>query len=299
MKIFRVVCPRWEVITTDTDLGYGPSWHALGSIKELQKTAKDKLMAQEKLHNPPVLKDASVKGHTNLLPGGETTVTGSTPNPGLQPAYQINPNLDSFIELLNDEKVEIDKFFMVDLFLAMLNSIGQNKTATEVQSLEAEKMMMIGPALHQLDYEMLTPCLGIVYFDMNERGLIPEAPPEIQGMDIKIEYTSILAQAQKAVGITKVERVLGVAGLAYETAQIADIIDADETIRKVAEMEGAPANMLFKKAVLQANREAKEQQMQRQQMMEGLPGMAKAAKDASETKMDQGSALDKLSEVMV
>jgi len=296
-RVFRIVAPRWEVVTTDTDLGYGPSWHSLGSIKEMQKTAKDKLMAQEKLHNPPTLQDASVDGHANMLPGGTTKVTGSTPNSGVRPAYQINPNLDSFIQLLNEEKEEIDKFFFVNLFLAMINRQDYTKTATEVASIEQEKMMMIGPALHRLDYEMHTPTLEIVYHDMNERGMIPQPPPEIEGVDIKIEYTSILAQAQQAVGITKIERVIGIAErMVGYIPSIADIIDADQIMRETSEMEGAPAKILLSKVDLQKKREAIAAQQQQQAQAEALPGMAKAAKDSSEAELGKGSALDKIME---
>lgn len=296
-KLFRVVAPRWEVVTTDTDLGYGPSWHALGSIKELQKTVKDKLMAQEKLHNPPTLKDSSVDGHANMLPGGSTNVSSVTPNSGVRPAYQINPNLDSFIQLINEEKEEIDKFFFVNLFLAMIGRQDYTKTATEVASIEQEKMMMIGPALHRLDYEMHTPTLEIVYHDMMERGMIPEPPPEIEGVDIKIEYTSILAQAQQAVGITKIERVIGIAErMVGYVPSVADILDADQIMREVSEMEGAPAKMLLTKALLQQKREAMAKQQQQQMQAASVPGMAKAAKDASQAELGKNSALDKMME---
>lgn len=295
-KIFRVIAPRWEVVTTDTTLGYGPSWHSMGAIKELQKTAKDKLMAQQKLHDPPVIQDASVEGHANLLPGGTTVVTGTVPNSGVRPAYQINPNLDSFIELMNDEKKEIDKFFFVDLFLALLNSRDENKTATEVTGIQQEKIMMMGPSLHRLDTEMLTRTLEVVYHDMLERGMIPEPPEEIRGDDLKIEFTSTLSQLQKASGIYKVERVLDIAARTYETAMIADIIDADATIREVSEMEGAPSKMLFDKAVLKANREAAAQRESQAQQQANMPAMAKAAKDASQAQLGNNSALDKIVE---
>lgn len=297
MKVFRVVAPRWEVITTDTDLGYGVSWHALGSIKEMQKTAKDKLMAQNKLHDPPTIQDSSVDGHANTLPGGTTKVSGSVPNTGVRPAYQINPNLDSFIQLLNEEKDEIDKFFFVNLFLAMIGRQDYTKTATEVASIEQEKMMMIGPALHRLDYEMHTPTLEIVYHDMLERGMIPQPPPEIEDFDIKMEYTSILAQAQQAVGITKIERVIGIAErMVGYVPSVAEILDADQIMREVSEMEGAPAKTLRTKEDLKQLREAQAAQAQKQQQAEALPGMAKAAKDASDAKIGNNSALDKIME---
>lgn len=296
---FPVVCPRWEVVITSTDLGYGPSWHSMGTIKELQKTVKDKLMAQEKLHNPPTVQDAAVDGHANLLPGGTTKITGTVPNSGVRPAYQINPNLDSFIELINDEKEEIDAFFFVNLFLALINLQRENKTATEVAAIEQERMMMIGPALHRLDYEMHTPTLELVYHHMLQRGMIPAPPKEIEGMEIKIEFTSILAQAQQAVGITKMERVIGMAErMVGYIPSVADIIDADEVIRQTSEMEGAPAKMLLKKADLQAKREAIAEATQQQQQQAAMPAAAKAAKDASQAKLGENTVLDKMAEGM-
>ena len=113
---------------------------------------------------------------------------------------------------------------------------------------------------------------------------------------MKVEFTSILAQAQKASGITKIERVVEMAARTYEVSAIADIIDADATIREVSEMEGAPSKMLFEAAVLKQNREATAAQMAQAQQQEAMPGMAKAAKDASDASLGNGSVLDKMVE---
>jgi hypothetical protein len=108
---FPVLAPRWDTITTDLVYGYGPGWHALGNIKQLQKTVLDKMMAQEKIHNPPTTKDSSVEGHVNLLPGGVTTSNSNMPNSGVRATYQINPNLESFLELIQSLKDSISKSF--------------------------------------------------------------------------------------------------------------------------------------------------------------------------------------------
>jgi len=127
--------------------------------------------------------------------------------------------------------------------------------------------------------------------------MIPQPPPEIEGVDIKIEYTSILAQAQQAVGITKIERVIGIAErMVGYIPSIADIIDADQIMRETSEMEGAPAKILLSKVDLQKKREAMAQQAQQQAQAEAMPGMAKAAKDSSEAELGKGSALDKIME---
>ena len=153
---FPVIAPRWDTVTTDTIYGYGPGWNALGNVKQLQKTQLDKLLAQEKAHNPPVQKDSSVEGHANLLPGGVTTVSSTLPNAGVRPAYQVNANLESFIELINSLREAINKDFFVDMFLMMVNFDKSNMTATEVAERQQEKMLMLGPVLERLQREMLS-----------------------------------------------------------------------------------------------------------------------------------------------
>ena len=174
--------------------------------------------------------------------------------------------------------------------------MGEDKTATEVAAIEQEKMMMVGPALHKLDKEMLTVSLEVVFHDMLEKGMIPEPPEEIEGDDLKLEYTSIMAQAQKSTGITKMDRVVEFAARAYEAASIADIINPDDAVREMSEMEGAPSKMLFDDAVLQQMRKVKAEQAQQQAQMESMGVMAKASKDASQAKLGENSALDKMVE---
>src|ERR1035437_2660128 len=125
-KRFPIIAPRWETITTDSIYGKGPGWQALGDIKQLQKTVLDKLLAQEKLHNPPVQKDASVEGQVWTIPGGVTSSNATNvPNAGVRATYQIqNAQLESFMNLINDIKQAINKAFYVDLFqmMSQLNS---------------------------------------------------------------------------------------------------------------------------------------------------------------------------------
>lgn len=291
-KRFRVVAPRWSVIS-NTVYGYGPGWHALGSVKELQKTREDKLLAQEKIHNPPVVEDGTVEGHTNLLPGGVTKSSASNPNPAVKPAYMINARLESFIQLIDEEKEEIDKFFYVNLFLMLMNAKVNEMTATEVAERQQEKIMMMGPALHRLDEEMLTPTLEIVFDILLDAGLIPPPPPQAADLDIKIEYTSILAQAQRALGVTKIERVMGFVGTQAQIfPDMLDVVDSDEAARLVADMEGAPAKIIRDRDVVDKLRK----QRQRQAMMQQAAALANSAADTtqklSNSPMNQGSVLD-------
>lgn len=292
-KRFPIIAPRWDTITTDMVYGYGPGWHALGAVKELQKTRLDKLLAQEKIHNPPMMSDGTVPGHTNILPGGITKTSGTSPNTGIRPAYQINPNLQSYIELMQEEKDEIDRFFFVNLFLMLMNIDKTNMTATEVAERQQEKIMMLGPALHRLDEEMLTPTLELVYGILEDNMLIPPPPEGIQGLPIKIEFVSMLAQAQKALGITQIERVIGfVANVSPISPSIVDNINMDEAIREVARLEGSPAKIIFDRNVVDETRKEREIQRKQAVALEAGKTTADATKKLANAPLNTGSALD-------
>ena len=89
---FPVIAARWEVKRSGDTYGRGPGWQVLGDVKMLQKMQKAKLVALDKLTNPPVMVSESVQGEVNLLPGGITRYNAST-DPGIKPVYQVSPDL--------------------------------------------------------------------------------------------------------------------------------------------------------------------------------------------------------------
>lgn len=304
---FPVIATRWETATTDQIYGFGPGWYALGNIKQLQRTTLDKLIAQEKSHNPPTIEDASVEGHANVLPGGVTKVTGTNPNGGVRPAYQISPNLESFIELINALKTSIDKDFFVNLFMMLLNVDGRQMTATEVAERQQEKIMMMGPVLYRLQEELLDPTMELVYGIMLDNNLLPPPPEAIAGMNIRVKYVSILAQAQEALGVEQINRVVGfVSQVSQAFPDALDIIDIQETVREVASLEGIPAKLIRDKATVQALAEQRQEaqlKAAQAQMTETVAGAAKdgagAVKSLADAKdQNGGSALEKLTEQM-
>jgi hypothetical protein len=170
-------------------------------------------------------------------------------------------------------------------------------TATEVAERQQEKLMMMGPALHRLDEEMLSRSLELVYEIIVEAGMIPEPPEVIQGSEMKIEFTSILAQAQKALGITKIERVLGM----FTNPQVlqafphaVDNFDIDEIIRQVNDMEGASTKILISKELVAQLREDRQTKQNQAIAMQAASMGADAANKLGNTPMGTDSALDRM-----
>ena len=290
-KRFPIIAPRWETVTTDSIYGKGPGWQALGDIKQLQKTVMDKLLAQEKIHNPPVQKDASVEGHVWTIPGGVTTSNAmNVPNAGVRATYQIqNAQLESFMNLINDIKSAINKAFYVDLFqmMAQLGDTTQ-RTATEIQARKQEQIMLMGPVLYRLKKELIQPLIEGIYNELSDNMMLPPAPQEISGMPIKIEYISVLAQAERAAGVNQISEIVGYIASLNEISpeaatDAARVIDWQESVREAAEDVGIPARLIKDQATVQQEEEVAMKQQQAMQAVAAAEPVTKSIKNMSDS----------------
>ncbi|MGF8726455.1 portal protein, partial [Klebsiella pneumoniae] len=127
--------------------------------------------------------------------------------------------------------------------------------------------------------------------------LFPEPPEELQGTPLKVEYVSILAQAQKSIGISSVERFVGFVGnLAKANPAALDKLNIDQTIDEYGNMLGVPATIVNSDDEVQATREQRAQQQQQQQMMAMAQQAGATAKTLSDTNTADPSLLKTLSD---
>ena len=299
---FPILAPRWDVTTTADSYGKGPGWKALGDIKMLQKLQKNKLIALDKLTNPPLQVDSSVVGEVNTLPGGITRFSAQTPNAGVKPTYQVNIDLVALEQTIKTTKDAIGRYFFTDLFLMLIEADRNRRemTATEIIERQAEKLSMLGPVLERLENELLNPMIERSFNLADRLGVLPPPPTEIQGMELKIQYISVLAQAQKMVGITVVDQwSAGVVNDASIDPTALDIINFDEKNRAKADMLGVPAKIINTPEEVAARRKARakaaaEAEAQNKMMLlaEGAAKGAGAVKSMADSPMGQNSALD-------
>lgn len=214
-----VMGPRWDVLGEDI-YGFGCGELALGDSKQTQLMEKRKLQKLDKNVNPPMIADSSMRSQrTENVPGGTTYVNGLiTGKPGYGPAYMLDGAIEQMVEEIMRVEGRIDEAFFKNLFLAV-SEIGDqpNITATQINMLREEKLLMLGPVLERLDDELLDLIISRTFNIMYRRGMFPPPPKEIQGMPLRVEYVSILAQAQKAIGVGNTERYVGFIG---EIAQL-------------------------------------------------------------------------------
>ena len=128
----------------------------------------------------------------------------------------------------------------------LANATDTRMTATEVAERHEEKLLMLGPVLERLHNELLDPLIDNTFNRMVEANLIPPAPEELQGMDLSVEFVSMLAQAQRAIGTNSVDRYVNNLGMvAQMKPDVLDKFDSDVWAEAYADMLGVDPKLVI------------------------------------------------------
>jgi hypothetical protein len=242
-KQFPAVVPRWSVTGGDI-YGNSPGMEVLGDIKQLQHEQLRKAQAIDYQTKPPLQAPTSMKNRdVEMLPGGVTFYDGQTA--GIKTAFEVNLDLNALLMDIQDVRERVRGGFYADLFLMLANATDTRMTATEVAERHEEKLLMLGPVLERLHNELLDPLIDITFTRMLEAGIIPPAPPELQGMDLNVDFISMLAQAQRAIGVNGIDRFVGNLGqVASFKPDVLDKFNSDEWVDSYSDMLGVDPKLI-------------------------------------------------------
>ncbi|WP_059244393.1 portal protein [Escherichia albertii] len=293
---FPNLCPRWEINGEDVYGSNCPGMLALGQIKALQLEQRRKSQLIDKATNPPMVGPASLRNQrVSLLPGDITYIDQVTGQDGLKPAYLVNPNTGDLMADIQDTRQIIDRCYFVDLFMMLQNVNTRSMPVEAVVEMKEEKLLMLGPVLERLNDELLNPLIERTFSIMERKNLLPQPPQILEGTPLRVEYISVMAQAQKAIGLSSLERFVAFVGnMAQFSPGALDKLNADQAIDAYADMSGVSPMVVVPEEQAQQARQQREQQMQAQQA--AVMGMAAAqgAKTLSETQTSEPSALTAL-----
>lgn len=294
-KRFPVIAPRWHVRGGDI-YGNGPSFRALGSIKQLQQEQLRKGQAIDYQTKPNLQVPAEMRNKmSSMLPGGIQFIPPGGQQMGIRPSFEVKLDLQSLLLDIQDVRGRINKSFYADLFLMISqDNRATPATATEIAERHEEKLLMLGPVLERLHNEMLSPKIDLTFTRIVEAGLLPPPPKELQGVDLNVEFVSTLAQAQKMVGIGALDGFLGrVANVAAGSGDLSvwDKVSKDEAIDRYADMFGVDPSVVVADDKVVIIREDRAQAQAQAQQAAAVPAMAAAAKDASMTDTSGKNAL--------
>lgn len=285
---FPALVPRWDTVSNDA-YGRSPAMDALPDIKQLQQETKRKAQVIDKMVNPPMVADIQLKNQpASLLPGGITYIAG-TNSAGFKPAFEnFQPPINWLAEDIKEVQERIRTVFFNDLFM-MISQLQTVRTATEIDARREEKLVMLGPVLERLENEGLDPAIDRTFNIMLRAGLFPPAPQEIQGRHIQVQYVSMLAEAQRAVSASGIERLLALAGNVGAIApDVFDKIDLDQTIDEYGRLMAVTPKIIRSDDDVTGIREARERAKQQQAALEQTAAAVQGAKTLSETQLGGG-----------
>lgn len=293
---FPVLAPRWEVNSGDV---YGidcPGMTGLGDGKMLQTQQKRKSEAIEKMVRPPMIGPTSLKNQkTSILPGDMTYSDERDGQRGFRPVFEVNFPVGDLKEDIRETQDRINRSFFVDLFLMISQSDRREITATEINAKREEKLLALGPVLEQLNQDLLDPLIDITFNFGLRQGQFEEPPAELEGVELKVEYVSIMAQAQKSLGVGNIERFAGFVGnVAQVDPAAADKVNTLELIDDYGD------RLSISPKIIRSNEEAEEIAQQRAdaaqaaQRQQAAMDAATTAKDLSQAEVGESNALEEL-----
>lgn len=286
---FPGLIARWDTLG-NYPYGIGCGHDGLGDTKQLQLTQKRKAQAIDKMVNPPMVADVSMKNQpASGLPGGVTYVAGfGRDRPGFAPAYQVMPPIAELKQDINETQERIKRTFFNNLFTD-ISDLDTVRSATEIEARREEKLLML-PVIKRLDKEVLAPAIERVWGIMMRGNLLPKPiPPEIIGHLIGIKYISPFAMAMLAAETTAIERAYAFGGnLAAVFPGIKDNYDEDSTVHIYVDALGADPRILRTDEDRDSRRQQAAAQAQAAQIAQlGVAG-AQGAKTLSETEVGGG-----------
>jgi hypothetical protein len=289
-QYFPALCPRWSVIGGDI-YGNSPGMEALGDIKQLQHEQLRKAQAIDYQTKPPLQVPASMKNRdVETLPGGVSYYDGQSN--GIKTAFEVNLNLQYLLNDIMDCRERVRGSFYADLFLMLANTPNTRMTATEVAERHEEKLLMLGPVLERLHNELLSPLVDITFNRMVASGALPPAPQELQGMDLNVEFVSMLAQAQRAIGTNAVDRFVGNLGaIARMKPDILDKFDQDQWADVYADMLGVDPSLIIADKEVAVLRDARNQAMAAKEQAAAMQQTSQSVKNMAQAPTGQQNAL--------
>ena len=293
---FPVMAVRWETAGEDTYGTNCPGMLAIGDVKQLQLQEKRIAQAIEQKVRPSMIGPTSLKNQkASILPGDITYLDEREGTRGFRRLYEVDFDVRELEGKHDQIRQRISRAFYEDLFLMLANTNRRQITAREVEERHEEKLLALGPVLERINQDLLDPLIENTFEIMERQGMLPEVPEELAGTEYKIEYVSIMAQAQKLAGIGNIERLLDFTTMAANiNPEAAQKIDVEEMIEQYADQVGVDSKLIKTKEFMEALRQQQAEAQAAEQEMLQAQEMANSAKTLSETKMDEDTALQQL-----
>lgn len=276
-RTFPYPVPRWTKISGEK-YGRSPGMKCLPDIKMINKMMQVTIRSAQKIVDPPLLvPDDGVTLPFRTTPGSINYYRAGT-NDRIGP-LETGARIDFGFQIMEDTRTRIRSAYFID---QLQLREGPQMTATEVMQRTEEQLRLLGPILGRQHDELLKPLIERVFDILNSKQLLPPPPEVLQGTKVDVQYSSMIARAQKTAELDSLNRFFGLASPILTIApEAVDNFNSDSALRYIANSLSLPYEMLRDDTEVKELREQRQQAQQaaaqQQQEMVQADNMSKMA----------------------
>lgn len=300
---FPCVVGRWGASASDVYSEESPGMVALGDVRQLQHEQKQKGNSIDYIVNPPLIMPTAARDNEDdFEPGGRIYLDAPAQKDAVQSAWQVQMDINALRQDIAEVQQRINQAFSVDMFLMLSGQQMGKMTATEVAERHEEKLMMLGPVLSRLNNEVLKPLIERTFSILYRAGQLPPAPPELAGVELSIEYTSMLARSQRAIRANSLDQFLQRIGqVAQFDPNVLAKIDSFRIVDEYADyLSVAPSVIVPTEQAqqkIEAQQQAQQQAQQAEQMQQAADAVSKLGRVPADGSTVGGQAVQGMQEL--
>lgn len=270
--------PRWEV-ESGAIYGTGPGFNALAATRSHHRMDEATLRAAQRAADPTILAPDKYSWPLNGMIRPGQVVYGGVNQRGDMMLRPLDGPRDIGLTLA-EKQAKIEE--IRDAFhYTLMNLAGRTgMTATEVMTINEERMRLWAPHMGRIQEEYLAPKIQRRFSLLWKQGQLPPPPEGSEGTGLDVAYTSAAAMAQRsAEGAAAVRVIEDIAPLAQIDPRYMDRVDPDGLFETLMQARGAPAKMMRSREEADQIAQGRAEQAQQQQMMAMMQQGAGVAKD--------------------
>lgn len=259
--------------------GRGPGWMALSDQKMLNEMGRILIMQSQKLMAPPLMvPDDGVLTQIDTSPDSLNVYRAGVFKE--DPIRQF-PVSD---KTLIGEKIVAQRQEMVQrAFYSHLLQLfdAAPMTATQTLELETKAARILVSMISRVAAEHGSPTLTRVLDILERGGGVPPRPDAMEGAEVRLEYVSPVMRAQKQQEARAILNTWAAAGqIAQMSPEVLDNLDADASIRLIANAEVLPREIMVAREERDEVREMRARQQMEAAANEQFAGGAQAVGQA-------------------
>ncbi|MBA4259150.1 MAG: hypothetical protein C0446_08295 [Chitinophaga sp.] len=261
--------------------GGSPAWDALPDVKMINAMVEAAIRTRQLAAQPPILTAADgVVLPLKMTPNGVNIGGISPEGRRLIEPFISGSNVNQAEEGIETRRMSVRHAFFVDPLINRENSI---RTAAEVQKRASEELNGIAPIINRFEKEYLEQLVERVMMflldNIPDKSIIPE---ELQGSDIKIEYSAPLSRTHKAKQLESTMTFLQlVQTVAAADPSVMKTIKSDGLMNMLVDLLNVPYDIVKSQEELAMEKQQAMQQQMLAQLTETAPALSQTVNQTS------------------